>query len=109
MSPIDAGAIFGEQGPFEDALIGRTDYSGWLYEITRYCAVDVRRCPWPDPCHRPDCHPILCPQCGEIEMSDEFGRVGCWACADPVPSDWERQHEDALEMTVGLLTRRTAW
>lgn len=76
---IDSGAFVGEQGPFEDAIAGATDSSGWVYDLA----------------------PTFCFRCGEQEMEigvDAF----CWNC-DPVPPDWEEDHETALQMVVGIL------
>lgn len=74
--------FYGDQGPFDDAIMGVTDSSGWIYTPTD----------------------LWCARCGErADHLDGEGWV-CWGCGNTVPYSWEEQHEDALVMTVGMLS-----
>lgn len=97
----------GEQGPYADSVIGWypqsldvKDYgTGWEYRLHTFCPS------WPDKCS--GCEVVECPKCREQESIDEeTGKAFCWHCDDAVPIEWEHQHELALGLTIGLLTRR---
>lgn len=77
--------FYGEQGPFDDAVIGNTDVSGW-----RYAPVDYS---W-----RVEEHLHTCDRCGEwlTQRCDDVFDAFCWNCDDPVPGEWERQFEGVV-------------
>lgn len=84
--------FIGEQGPFDDAIAGVTDSSGWFYSPA---VQGVPSIGWEG---------VFCWRCGEQMTEGEHFEVLCWSCDDPVPAGWEHLHDDALQFNVGILS-----